>query len=60
MTELKINTFIENDKIVKQAMLGQDEYWFKFPLSSADDLTDAADPFLDALIFPMMRKSGLC
>ena len=61
MTKIYINTSIENDKVIKSANSDNGklpEFWFKFPLSVKDDLTDRADPFVHALIFPMMEQGG--
>ena len=61
MTKIYINTSIENDKVIKSANSDNGklpEFWFKFPLSAKDDLTDRADPFVHALIFPMMEQGG--
>lgn len=46
---------------MKAAMLdfgGMPVLWFKFPLSVEHELTDRADPFVYALLFPMMQIGG--
>ncbi|MCL2017230.1 MAG: hypothetical protein FWG80_00435 [Alphaproteobacteria bacterium] len=58
MMKVNIKSFIENDEIVKSAEIGGAIYYFKFPKSVADDMTDRADPLIMALVFPMMRIGG--
>ena len=61
MHHISLQTYAENGKIVKEAKLdfgGLPTLWFKFPESEKDNLTDRADPFVHALIFPMMKEGG--
>lgn len=57
-----VGTEIKGDKIRKKASFKfgtQNELWFEFPLSVQNDLTDRLDPFVQALIFPMMEQGGV-
>lgn len=58
MNEIKLKTSTIGDSIVRAAVLDGREYRFVFPTSIAGDLTDRADPFVYALVFPMMRVGG--
>lgn len=61
MTKIFITTSITDNQIIKSATSDTGllpELWFKFPRSVEVDLTDRADPFVHALIFPMMEKGG--
>ena len=63
MNKISINSFSENNQIIKQAIITytngtEQKFYFKFPKSSAQDLTNRADPFIYTLIFPMMRYGG--
>lgn len=61
MTKIFITTSITENQITKSATSDTgliSEIWFKFPKSVEADLTDRADPFVHALIFPMMEQGG--
>lgn len=61
MTKIFINSYYENDSIVKKASSDDGtikDLWFKFPKKIENDLTERLDPFVHALIFPMMEKGG--
>lgn len=55
-----IDLYSETDSasITKYAFFDNKKYYFKFPLSVQEDLTDLADPFIYAMAFPMMRIGG--
>ncbi len=61
MFKIYLKTAFEEDQIVKSAFLDFGKLpvlWFKFPKSVQNDLTDRSDPFVHALIFPMMETGG--
>ncbi len=61
MTKISVSTIEEGDYLVKKAVSDTGrlpELYFKFPKSVAHELTERLDPFVHALIFPMMREGG--
>ena len=58
MIYLSTETYNENDKIVKKIKFLDKELIYKFPISEKDNITNRLDPFVYALIFPMMEIGG--